>query len=119
MNRGLFIGGRWRQGSGPEFHSTDPATGLPAWRGREASPAEVDEAVKAARTAFPAWNAAGPEKRAGYLQGYAAKLKEGLPAMAQAISLETGKPLWESRQEVETMIGKVANSLEAYQERCA
>ncbi len=119
MSTGNFIGGTWRKGSGPEFHSTDPALGQPAWQGREASPAEVDEAVKTARSAFPSWNALGPEKRAGYLRGYAAQLTESLPAMAQAISRETGKPLWECRQEVETMIAKVANSLEAYQERCA
>jgi succinylglutamic semialdehyde dehydrogenase len=116
---GNFIAGVWRAGAGPEFHSTDPATGMPAWRGREASDAEVDAAVKSARAAFPAWSALGADGRATYLQGYAAELTAGLPEMAEAISRETGKPLWESRQEVETMIAKVANSLEAYRERCA
>ena len=122
MNSGNFIAGAWRMGSGPEFHSTDPATGMPDWRGREASDAEVDAAVKAARAAFPAWNALGAETRATYLRGYADRLTAGLaanPGMAEGISRETGKPLWESRQEVETMIAKVSNSLEAYRERCA
>ncbi|MEO7423690.1 MAG: succinylglutamate-semialdehyde dehydrogenase [Fibrobacteria bacterium] len=119
MGRGNQIGGRWLEGGGPDFHSTNPATGLAAWAGRESDSRDVEAAMDAARKAFPAWSALGPEQRAGYLHGYAARLKEGLAAGAAAISLETGKPLWESRQEVETMIAKVANSLEAYRERCA
>jgi succinylglutamic semialdehyde dehydrogenase len=39
--------------------------------------------------------------------------------LVDRLCLETGKPRWEARQEVETMIGKVANSLEAYKERSA
>ncbi|MDB5103515.1 MAG: succinylglutamic semialdehyde dehydrogenase [Fibrobacteres bacterium] len=119
MSHGIFIDGKWRPASGPEFHSTDPATGRPAWEGREAGPAEVDRAVKAARAAFPAWNALGPEKRTAYLEGYAGKLRDNLATMTEAISRETGKPIWESHQEVDTMIAKVANSLEAYRDRCA
>src|SRR5690606_23011642 len=53
------------------------------------------------------------------LRAYASGLQENLEAVISAISLETGKPRWESRQEAETMIAKVANSLEAYAERCA
>ncbi|MDB5051326.1 MAG: succinylglutamic semialdehyde dehydrogenase [Fibrobacteres bacterium] len=119
MSKGNHIGGIWRAAGGAEFHSTDPVTGLSAWSGRETIPSETDEAVRTARAAFPAWNALGPEKRAGYLRGYAEKLQENLASVAEAISLETGKPLWESRQEAETMILKVANSLDAYRERCA
>lgn len=119
MDSGNFIAGAWRRGSGPEFRSTDPATGTPAWQGREASDADVDAAVKAAREAFPAWSALGADGRARYLQGYAERLTAGLGDMAEGISRETGKPLWESRQEVETMIAKVSNSIEAYRERCA
>lgn len=119
MSRGHFIGGRWTKGFGPEFHSTNPTLGQPAWQGQEASAAEVEAAVRSARDAFPAWSALGADARAGYLQGYAAQLKLNLEAVAAVISRETGKPLWECRQEVESMIAKVANSLEAYQERCA
>jgi succinylglutamic semialdehyde dehydrogenase len=119
VSRGNFIGGAWRIPAGPGFHSINPATGVPAWLGRETGPEGVDEAVKAARAAFPAWNALGPETRAGYLRGYADNLTKHLIAMIEAISRETGKPHWESRQEVETMIAKVANSLEAYRDRCA
>jgi succinylglutamic semialdehyde dehydrogenase len=119
MSRGNFIGGAWQKAGGPAFHSTDPATGKPAWTGAESDAGDVNAAVGTARAAQAAWSALGAEARAGYLQGYAAQLKLNLEAVAAAISLETGKPLWESRQEADTMIAKVANSLEAYKERCA
>jgi succinylglutamic semialdehyde dehydrogenase len=119
MGRGHWIGGAWRPGTGPEFRSGDPTGGPVPWEGREAEPAEVDQAVRAARAAFPAWSALGPEKRGGYLKAYAAGLQGDILPMAEAIARETGKPLWECRQEVETMIAKVGNSLEAWQARCA
>jgi succinylglutamic semialdehyde dehydrogenase len=119
MSRGNFIGGAWQKAAGPAFSSTDPATGRPAWTGAESDARDVNAAVGMARTAQAGWSALGTDARAGYLQGYAAQLKSNLEVMAAAISLETGKPLWECRQEVDTMIAKVANSLEAYRERCA
>lgn len=118
MGKGNFIAGGWGEGRGPDFHSTAPATGEPAWRGREADAAQVDQAVAAARAALPGWQALGLDGRMGVLNAFADQLRSGLPSLAEAISLETGKPAWEARQEVETMIGKVANSIEAYQERC-
>jgi succinylglutamic semialdehyde dehydrogenase len=119
MSRGHFIAGAWRPGRGPEFRSANPATGADAYMGREAVTEEVQEAVRAARSAFPAWNALGPEKRGEHLRAFASRLQENLIAMTEAIAAGTGKPLWECRQEVETMIAKVSNSLEAYGERCA
>jgi succinylglutamic semialdehyde dehydrogenase len=119
MSKGNYIGGAWRAAGGPEFRSIDPASGKPAWTGREATAAEVDAAVQAARAAFPAWSALGVEKRAGYLKAYAAWIQGNLAEAVAVIAKETGKPLWECRQEAETMVGKVANSLEAYKERCA
>lgn len=117
--KGNRIAGEWVEGRGPEFHSVAPATGEIAWRGREADASQVDAAVAAARAALPGWRALGLDGRIGVLEAFAAQLKSALPDLAAAISLETGKPLWEARQEVETMIAKVGNSIEAYRDRCA
>lgn len=38
--------------------------------------------------------------------------------IARCISLETGKPLWESLTEVNSVIGKINLSIKAYEERC-
>ncbi len=119
MTGGSLISGAWEPGRGAEFHSTNPCDGAPAWQGREADASQVDAAVAAARSALPAWSALGSAGRSVYLKAFAARLQERMPGLSQAISQETGKPRWESRQEVETMVAKVANSLEAYQERCA
>jgi succinylglutamic semialdehyde dehydrogenase len=48
------------------------------------------------------------------LCGTAGSEKERL---ATLISRETSKPLWETRTEVQAMIGKAAISIEAYHER--
>jgi succinylglutamic semialdehyde dehydrogenase len=119
MGKGNFIAGDWSEGRGPEFHSVAPATGEPAWRGRAADQAQVDAAVASARAALLGWQALGLDGRMGVLNAFANQLRSVLPALAEAISLETGKPRWEARQEVETMIAKVGNSIEAYQERCS
>lgn len=115
--RGHLIGGKWLPGSGPEFRSIDPSTGETAWSGREATSREVDAAVAAARAAFPAWADLAFDRRAAFLNAFAGNLRQHLEPLLAAISRETGKPHWEARQEVETMIAKVANSLEAYKER--
>ena len=118
-SRGHLIAGDWREGEGAELRSRDPATGAEVWSGREALPAEVDAAVRAARAAFPAWGDLDPQERMRYLRGFAAKIKEQREVLAGAISRETGKPMWESLQEADTMVAKVGNSLDAYLERCA
>lgn len=101
------------------FHSTNPATGAPIWTGPAAKPAEVDAAVARARAAFPAWSARPLEERAALLRAFAARLTERKADLADLISREVGKPLWESLTEVQSMIGKIDLSLAAHEKRCA
>src|SRR5579864_2534775 len=55
---GHFIGGAWRRPSDGEYFDTnDPSTGDKLASVAQGSAADVDEAVKAARAAFPKWNA--------------------------------------------------------------
>ncbi len=58
------------------------------------------------------------EERIEHLNRYGERLKENKETLALAISKETGKPLWESRTEVDAMIGKIPISIESYLERC-
>jgi succinylglutamic semialdehyde dehydrogenase len=116
-SRGNWIASKWVQGQGPELSSIDPSTSEIAWSGKEATASEVDAAVASARKAFPAWADLDAAKRAECLQAFAGNLRVNMDALLEAISRETGKPHWESRQEVETMIGKVANSIEAHKDR--
>lgn len=114
-----FIGGHWRRGTGPEFESLDPATGERCWTGREATSDEVAAAVDAARAAFPAWARRPLAERLAVLERYADALRREVAALGETISLETGKPLWESKQEVAAMAGKVAATQDAWRSQCA
>ncbi len=117
MNQSLFIDGRWVEGQGPLFNSLNPALGTPVWEGNSASNNQVEEALQAARRVFPAWAAAGFEARAEKVRAFGARLEANRELLAEAIAVETGKPLWETRTEVAAMIGKVEISIRAYQER--
>jgi len=118
-NPGQFIAGHWRTGEGPALVSTDPATGDAVWQGFEAAPAEVAAAVAAARAAFEGWAETPITSRIACLDRFAGELRARRAALAETISIETGKPFWESLTEVDSMIGKVAISVAAYHERRA
>jgi succinylglutamic semialdehyde dehydrogenase len=117
VSRGLFIGGRWREGRGAAFASTDPASGETVWEGAAADFRDVAEAVRAARLAFHDWADRPREKRVAGLRRYKAALEDRRGAFAEALSRETGKALWETTAELGSMIGKVEVSIAAYDER--
>ncbi|MBL8516986.1 MAG: succinylglutamate-semialdehyde dehydrogenase [Betaproteobacteria bacterium] len=113
----LFINGAWVAGSGAAFSSVNPVSGATAWSGRAADAAQVDTAVAAARAAFEDWAALSVADRVAVIRRFAEQLKSTQEALARTIGLETGKPLWESRTEVATMIAKVEISVKAHAER--
>lgn len=112
-----YICGAWIEGDGDQFHSLNPATGEIVWKGSKATEEEVDRAVICAKESFPSWSFRSFEERASFLQRYAKELTQNHAFLEETISRETGKPLWESEQEVQAMIQKVALSIEAYKER--
>jgi len=75
------------------------------------SAAQVDDAVVAARAAFPAFRRLGEPARRELLFAYQSKLKEHRELLALTIAREVGKPLWEAKTEVDAMIAKVDLSL--------
>lgn len=101
------------------FQSINPADGSVVWEGDMASSTAVDQAVQHAAIAFTGWASLSINDRSAYLIGFGDRLKEKKLFLAEVISKETGKPLWESRNEVDSMIAKIALSLEAYGARCA
>lgn len=113
----VFIGGQWRSGGGEPFASLDPATGETVWEGAAAGPADVAAAVEAARAAWPGWADRPHADRVEILGRYKAALLEQAPTYAEAISRETGKPLWETKAELASMAAKVDISVRAYAER--
>ncbi|WP_252271457.1 succinylglutamate-semialdehyde dehydrogenase [Pseudomonas subflava] len=112
-----FIAGVWQAGQGEAFDSLNPVTQASVWNGQGASAAQVEQAVAAARAAFPAWARRSLDERITVLEQFAATLKSHADELARAIGEETGKPLWESATEVTSMVNKVAISVQSYRER--
>jgi succinylglutamic semialdehyde dehydrogenase len=113
----LLIGGRWREGAGPALSSFNPSDGAPVWSGRTAAPSDVDEAIAAARRACQDWAQRPFGERELIVRRFAGLLEQGKEALARAIGRETGKPLWDARGEVASMIAKVDISVRAYHAR--
>ncbi|MFD0270961.1 gamma-aminobutyraldehyde dehydrogenase [Streptomyces sp. NPDC127106] len=89
-----YIDGRLRTGTSGRSHTVvDPATGEDVLTYELASTADVDEAVAAARRAFPAWSAATPGERSDALHRLAAVLAAQAEDLAYAESLQCGKPI--------------------------
>jgi len=99
------------------MRSIDPATGQIIWEGEEAAVDAIPAMVGRARAALAGWAGRTVEERVAILQRYAAILKERTDDIARDMSRETGKPLWETRAELGSMIGKVAISIAAQAER--
>jgi len=114
---GLFIDNTWCVGGGAEFASINPASGAEVWRGRAAAAPDVDAAATAARRAFAGWARTPLSERIAIVGRFAELVTENKEALARAIGVETGKPLWEARQEAGTMAAKVAISIQAHAER--
>lgn len=117
MSGELYIGGGWRPGQGPALTSTNPATGETVWQGATATAGDVAAAVASARAAFQGWADLSRAERIALLRRYQTVLEARRPAMAEALSRETGKALWETTAEVGSMIAKVDASIAAYDER--
>ncbi|MER5967268.1 gamma-aminobutyraldehyde dehydrogenase [Streptomyces sp. NPDC002057] len=89
-----YIGGRLRAGTSGQEHSViDPATGKSVYSYALASTADVDEAVAAAKAAFPGWAGATPGERSDALHRFAGVLAEWAEDFARVESLQCGKPL--------------------------
>ena len=94
---GLFIGGR-EVAAEKTFPTIDPATEEVLAEVAEAGAAEVDLAVRAARTAFETvWGVMPGRERAKYLYRIARILQERSRELAVLESLDNGKPIRETR----------------------
>ncbi|HEV7233257.1 MAG TPA: succinylglutamate-semialdehyde dehydrogenase, partial [Sphingorhabdus sp.] len=97
-----------------ELVSFEPATSAELWRGNTAN---VDAEVATARAAWPTWAAAPLAERIERVRSFANRVRVDLESFADIIARETGKPLWEARTEVESVINKVDISVRAYADR--
>jgi succinylglutamic semialdehyde dehydrogenase len=112
-----YIDGQWLAGQGDAFVSLNPMNQTPLWQGQAADEHEAQQAVTAARLAFDDWAQLPNDERIGPVRKFAQRLAQNAEALAVAIGEETGKPLWEARTEVASMIAKVEISIKSQAER--
>ncbi len=117
QSKGQYIQGAWAKGTGSTLESINPAYGTLLWHGKNASENEIVAANMAAHQALSSWSSLSFEQRAYYVKEFAQQVERNRAQIARLISLETGKPLWESQTEVTAVIGKISLSIQAYQER--
>jgi malonate-semialdehyde dehydrogenase (acetylating) / methylmalonate-semialdehyde dehydrogenase len=103
-----FVAGRWQPStSDPGLNLTNPATGEPIGQSPSGSPAEVDAAVQAAHSAFPAWRAMPVGDRIQFLFKLKTLLETHYDELAAIITTENGKTLAESKGELRRGIENV------------
>jgi aldehyde dehydrogenase (NAD+) len=94
---GILVDGEFRAGAGEAVKTINPADEEPLAEVAEAAPSDVDDAVRAARRAFPPWASLPGRERAKYLYRIARAMQERSRELAVLESLDNGKPIKESR----------------------
>jgi 1-pyrroline dehydrogenase len=96
-----LVGGEWVDAaSGETMDVINPATGDTVGEVPRCSAEDVDRAVAAANAALPAWLDATPKERSELLHKLADVLDANAEELAQLESVNVGKPLMASRDEM-------------------
>lgn len=98
-----YIDGCWVEGGAGWIDIDDPATGERIGRQALADAADVDRAVAAARRLHESGEFSGlrPVERGRMVRAMGDYLLANIDATAELLTREQGKPLWESRVEIE------------------
>lgn len=113
----LWINGDWITGQGASRVKRNPVSGEVLWQGNDAGAAQVEQACRAARAAFPRWARLSLAERQVVVERFAGLLESNKAELTAIIARETGKPRWEAATEVTAMINKIAISIKAYHVR--
>jgi aldehyde dehydrogenase (NAD+) len=96
-----FLGGSWHPASGEVFENVNPAhVGELLGVYPRGTSAEIDEAVRAARKAFPAWRHTSRIRRGELFLNLANLIRRDTDELAAVLARENGKVLNEARAEV-------------------
>lgn len=93
----LYIDGNWTKGTGNDLITAyNPATHEELSQFVDATNADVDQAVDAARKAFNSWSITSVKERSAILLKIADRIEENAERFAQIESLDNGKPIRET-----------------------
>ncbi len=94
----LYIRGAWKRADGQPV--INPADENVIGTVPEASVGDLDAALDAAEKGFKVWRQASPARRAEIILTAARLIRERVDEMAEALTLEQGKPLAQARVEI-------------------
>ncbi|MCC7268737.1 MAG: aldehyde dehydrogenase family protein, partial [Caulobacteraceae bacterium] len=95
----MLIGGQLVDGDAAS-DVLNPATEEPVGSAPRASKAQLDQAVAAAKAAFPAWSAKSIDERRAVLVAMADAIQANIADLARLLTQEQGKPLQDAMGEV-------------------
>lgn len=110
-----YINGAWVDSIGGTRHAViNPATEQPCSEITLGTPADVDAAVAAARTAFESYSQTSVAERAALLERIIEEYKKRIPDLAQAVSQEMGAPIgFATAAQVPAGLGHFISTLKA------
>lgn len=106
-----LVAGTWSRGGGPRFDAVDVASGYTLPPGfTESSPAQIEEAARAAADAAPLLRALPAEQRARFLEAAAGRIEALGDSLTERVVAETGLPAARANGER----GRTANQLRLF-----
>lgn len=99
-----YVAGKFIQNGKSQMEVISPSTGKVISSVPLSSAQDLDEAVKAAKAAFPAWSAMPIKERVQVFYRYKTLLEKNMQELARMVQEENGKTLDESIAEVEKSI---------------
>src|SRR5579862_544758 len=98
----MYIAGEWTTAeSGETFEAESPATGETIGTVQQGGRADASRAIGAANAAAGGWARLSAFERAAFLHRIADEVEKRRDELVHALTLDQGKPLQESRDEVE------------------
>jgi succinate-semialdehyde dehydrogenase/glutarate-semialdehyde dehydrogenase len=109
----MFVDGAWAEaGSGATFTAESPATGETIAEVPEGDREDAQRAIAAANRAADGWAKAGAFERAAAIHRVADEVERRRAKLEHTLTLDQGKPLAESRDEVEELVHYWRNAAE-------
>jgi acyl-CoA reductase-like NAD-dependent aldehyde dehydrogenase len=109
----VFIAGEWTTAqSGETFEASSPATGETIGTVQQGGREDAQRAIAAANRAAESWAHAGAFERAAAMHRVADEVERRRDSLVHTLTLDQGKPLAESRDEVEELVQYWRNAAE-------
>ncbi|MGM3422182.1 5-carboxymethyl-2-hydroxymuconate semialdehyde dehydrogenase [Pseudomonas benzopyrenica] len=101
--------------SAESFTNYNPATGEALGEVASGGPREIDQAVAAAKAAFPKWAATPAKERARLMRKLGQLIDQNVPNLAELETLDTGLPIHQTKN---VLIPRASHNFEFFAEVC-